>query len=79
MSEECDEALTNLYLLLDDEMDDELEAARIRAHLSDCPPCGNIFTFEHRLRMVVRSRLQEQVDPAILERIRVVIHQERGV
>jgi mycothiol system anti-sigma-R factor len=79
MSDNCDEALANLYRYLDNEMNDEVEAARIRAHLADCPPCGGAFEFEQRLRVVVRSHLHETVQPAMIERIRVLIRHERGL
>ena len=77
MSDHCDEALANLYSYLDDEMDDRELAERIRLHLDDCPPCGNGFSFEERLRVVIRSRLGESVPLRVVERLRVVIRQER--
>lgn len=78
MSESCDEALANLYRYLDGEIEDESELSRIRGHLADCPPCGGAVHFEQRLRVIVRTHLQEHPDPTVIERIRLVIRQERG-
>jgi mycothiol system anti-sigma-R factor len=78
MSDYCDEALANLYTFLDGEMDDDTAVDRIRAHLSECPPCGNVFTFEERLRIVVRNHLREEVPASMIERLRVVIRTESG-
>jgi mycothiol system anti-sigma-R factor len=78
MSDHCDEALAHLYTFLDGELDDGDVAERIRFHLSNCPPCGGAFTFEERLRMVVRTRLREEVPASVIERIRLVIRAEYG-
>lgn len=74
MSDHCDEALANLYTYLDNELDDELAAERIRFHLVECPPCGEAFTFEERLRVVVRTKLREEVPPEMMERLRAHLH-----
>lgn len=70
MSDHCDEALANLYMYLDDEIDDRLVAERINFHLSDCPPCGGAFTFEQRLRAVVRTKLHEEIPAEMIQRLR---------
>jgi mycothiol system anti-sigma-R factor len=75
MSDHCDEALANLYTFLDGEIDDDAIVSRIEAHLDDCPPCGGAFTFEQRLRVVVRTRLREEIPPAMVERIRFAIRE----
>lgn len=77
MSDHCDEALTNLYTYLDGELTDAELARRIREHLEECPPCGNGFRFEQRLQVVIRQRLHEVVPERLVERLRVVIRQER--
>jgi anti-sigma factor (TIGR02949 family) len=71
---QCDEALANLYTFIDGELDDELIAERVRMHLVDCPPCGGAFAFEERLRVVVRSKLKEDVPPEIVDRLRDFLH-----
>ena len=75
MSEHCDEALANLYLFMDRELDGNV-SDRIRAHLDDCPPCGEQFDFEYRLRVVVKERLSESVPPEMISRIRRAIADE---
>ena len=76
MSDHCEEALARMYEFLDGELADAEMAARIRFHLEDCPPCGDSFHFEHHLQAVVRERLREEVPPAMIERLRVVIRSE---
>lgn len=76
MSDHCDEALAKVYHYLDGELDAHT-VTRIRDHLSDCPPCEDAFSFEERLRVVVRDRLQEEVPEVVVERLRRVIATER--
>ena len=77
MSDHCDEALAHLYSYLDGELDDHVIAERIRGHLTDCPPCGDAFTFEERLKIVVRTRLSEEVPIELMQRLQVVIRSQR--
>jgi anti-sigma factor (TIGR02949 family) len=72
---ECDDALTNLYQYLDQEME-EATSTVIRAHLEDCSGCLKSFDFEARLQIVVRERLAEDVPPEFLQRLRDVIAHE---
>mgnify|MGYP002075729180 CR=1 FL=1 len=76
MIDDCDEALANIYTYLDGELDDA-SVDHIRRHLSDCSPCEDSFHFEERLRRVVRSRMQEDLPPVVLERLRLVLEAER--
>lgn len=78
MSENCDEALAKLYTYLDDELDPD-SVRRIRAHLEDCHPCYDTFSFERRLRLVVRERLREEVPETMVARIRQIIQAERDI
>ena len=75
MSDRCDDALENLYLYLDGELSSDT-AEDIRRHLDDCPPCLDAFAFEHRLKTVVRARLQEEVPAELIVRLRHVIRTE---
>jgi anti-sigma factor (TIGR02949 family) len=70
----CDEALANLYSFMDGELDDELVAERVRLHLADCPPCGGAFSFEERLRIVVRTKLEADVPQEMVDRLREFLH-----
>lgn len=72
---ECDDALTNLYMYLDSEI--EVAASDvIRAHLDDCSGCLRSFDFEARLKIVVRERLSEEVPAEFLDRLRDAIARE---
>jgi anti-sigma factor (TIGR02949 family) len=76
MSDHCDEALAHLYTYLDGELDDDVIAERIRVHLVECPPCGDVFTFEERLKIAVRTRLREDVPVELIHRIQFVIRSQ---
>lgn len=75
MSQECDEALANLYLYLDAELE-QIESEEIRAHLDECPGCIHSFDFEKRLKLVVRQRLNEEVSDEFVARLRQAINDE---
>jgi mycothiol system anti-sigma-R factor len=77
MSDHCDEALAHLYTYLDGELDDAAIAERIRAHLDECPPCDDAFTFEERLKVVVRTRLSEDVPSTMIQRLQIVIRSQQ--
>lgn len=72
---ECDDALTNLYLYLDQEIEATTSEV-IRAHLEDCSGCLRSFDFEARLKVVVRERLSEEVPAEFLDRLRDAIARE---
>jgi anti-sigma factor (TIGR02949 family) len=79
MSEhECDDALTNLYHYLDQEME-RLSLESIRSHLEDCSGCLRSFDFEARLKIVVRERLAEDVPVEFLERLRQALARESSL
>ena len=73
---DCDDALTNLYQYLDQEMDD-VSSATIRAHLEQCNGCNERFDFEARLKTVVHERLAEEVPPEFIQRLREALEAER--
>ena len=68
MSDECDETITDLYRYLDGELTIEVRE-RIRIHLDDCPPCGDVAVFEAELRRVVASKCHERVPDDLRARI----------
>jgi len=68
MSRNCDDALANLYLYLDSELDG-MSAERIRTHLQACGGCSGPFDFELRLRAVVRDRLDVKVPEEVVARL----------
>ncbi len=66
--ENCDEALTELYRFLDDELDDTTRV-HIELHLDGCSTCLEAFDFEIELRRVIRSRCQERVPDELRARV----------
>lgn len=75
MSRDCDEALENLYLYLDSELD-AVSSEKIRAHLDECKGCGPTFDFEGRLKSVVRERLDEDVPDKVVDKVRAALRAE---
>lgn len=76
MSEYCDQALTEIYLYLDRELT-WWRRRRIRRHLAECPPCFGGFSFEQRLKVVVRQRLAEEVPADFVARLNEALRNER--
>ncbi|MCI0424838.1 MAG: zf-HC2 domain-containing protein [Actinobacteria bacterium] len=72
MSRDCDEALANLYLYLDSELD-QVSIHKVKTHLEECRGCDAPFDFEKRLRQVVRERLNEDLPEAFVMRLRAVL------
>lgn len=77
MSNQCDDALHDVYSYLDRELS-KLAAWRVRRHLRGCGGCEAAYGFEERLRVVIRLRLQEETPPEFLARLRAAIDHERG-
>ncbi len=72
---ECDDALTQLYHYLDQELE-ATSLQLIRNHLEDCSGCLRSFDFEYRLKVVVRERLAEDVPDEFILRLREAIARE---
>jgi hypothetical protein len=66
----CEDAIANLYLYLDDEMDNPLHRSAISWHLRHCRICTSRFHFEEQLRIVIRERVQEEPRQDVLDRLR---------
>ncbi len=75
MSHNCDDALERMYLYIDGELTTD-SADAIKVHLDDCPPCWDAFHFEERLKIVVRTRLQEEVPAELMMRLKTIIRTE---
>lgn len=71
----CDQALSEIYLYLDRELT-WWRRRRIRRHLAACPGCLDGFSFEQRLKVVVRDCLAEEVPPDLLARLKAIIEAE---
>lgn len=72
----CDDALHNVYGYLDQEVT-WYRSWQIKRHLASCPPCVQAFKFEERLKLVIRDRLQEEVPPEFLDRLRQAFSDDR--
>lgn len=76
MGNYCDDAFHEVYSYLDDEIS-WFKAWRLRRHLKACEGCEQAYVFEQRLRLVVRTRLREDIPPEFLARLRRAIDEER--
>ena len=77
MSKRCDGARHHIYSYLDRELSG-FAAWRVRRHLRGCVGCEAAYGFEERLLVMIRVRLQEEMPPEFLARLRAVIDHERG-
>lgn len=66
----CEDAIANLYLYLDDEMDTRLHRSVISWHLRHCRICTSRYEFEEHLRVVIRERVKEEPRQEVLDRLR---------
>lgn len=71
---DCGDALEQMYLFLDNEMDEE-DCARVRQHLADCEPCLEQYDLEGLVKSVVHrscgsDRPPEDLRQRVLSRIR---------
>ncbi len=69
---DCDATLAELYGYLDGELTVEVRE-RIRVHLDECPPCGDIHHFEAELRKVIALRCIDRVPDELRARIAAAI------
>ncbi|MEX0863735.1 MAG: zf-HC2 domain-containing protein [Acidimicrobiia bacterium] len=72
---DCDQALANLYLYLDAELD-QASAMKVKTHLEACNGCDAPFDFERRLREVIRNRLGEEIPEVFVLRLRTLLAHE---
>jgi mycothiol system anti-sigma-R factor len=77
MSDPCDDALAELHLYLDRELDDDTRA-RIEVHLRQCSPCLEAFDFESELRRIVADRCRARVPDELRSRIEALLDREAG-
>ncbi|HEX7099415.1 MAG TPA: mycothiol system anti-sigma-R factor [Acidimicrobiia bacterium] len=77
MKPACEQAIEEIYLYIDHELT-WWRRRRIRRHLANCRPCLEGYTFEQRLRVIVKECLSEEVPPEFLNRLQQAIQRERG-
>jgi mycothiol system anti-sigma-R factor len=71
----CEEALEELYHLLDGELTEDVRA-RIVEHLDACAPCAEPYDFYAELRRLVQQRCRDQAPPSLLTRVQAAIEAE---
>ncbi|MGW3966379.1 mycothiol system anti-sigma-R factor [Amycolatopsis sp. NPDC005003] len=71
----CEEALADIYLLLDRECSPERDAA-LRAHIDDCPPCLEEYGIDEHIKQLLARKCGGDHAPAELKsRLRASIRQ----
>ena len=71
----CEEALADIYLLLDRECSPERDAA-LRAHIDDCPPCLEEYGIdEHIKQLLARKCGGDHAPDELKSRLRASIRQ----
>jgi mycothiol system anti-sigma-R factor len=77
----CDEALAEIYLLLDRECSPERDA-QLRKHLDDCPPCLEEYGIDEQIKQLLARKCGGEHAPAELkQRLRASIRtrvEQRG-
>lgn len=73
---DCSQSIRRLYHYLDGELTDD-RRQEIQRHLDECPPCVEAFDFETELRQVIANRCRDHVPPALLDRVRDAIDEEK--
>lgn len=61
----CEQTMRRLSVYIDRELSDA-EVSKVRAHLDDCPPCGQVFDFQVELKRLVRKECCTDDAPARL-------------
>jgi mycothiol system anti-sigma-R factor len=74
---DCEQALKEIELFLDGELD-PAERERLRAHLGDCPPCGDRAEFRRRLKGLVARTCSQEAPPALRLRIHRILSEAPG-
>jgi mycothiol system anti-sigma-R factor len=61
----CEQTMRRLSVYIDRELNDA-EVRKVRAHLDDCPPCGQVLDFQVELKRLVRKECCTDDAPARL-------------
>lgn len=64
----CEDALSHLDEFVDGEVDSQRQAD-ISAHLSDCPPCQQVYAVEAVVKALVARSCVEHAPPALRARV----------
>ncbi len=74
MAHNCNQSIEQMYLFLDGEIT-WYRRVRIRRHLRRCGGCTDAFSFEDRVKTVLRTKCRDEVPPELIERIRTFLHE----
>jgi mycothiol system anti-sigma-R factor len=72
---DCERALREIELYVDGELD-AAEAQLLRAHLGDCPPCGNRAEFQRRLKALLAAKCASEMPVSLRARLHAVLVEE---
>jgi len=72
----CDDSVARIYQYLDGEIG-WFRRTRIRYHLRKCRDCTGAFSFEERLKVVVRQHTNEEPPPEFMDRLRSFMEDNR--
>ena len=75
MSHNCEDTQGQVYLYLDNELT-MWRRFRIWWHLRRCPPCGDGFVFEEKLKMRIRSDCVEEPPRELYDRLRTFLREQ---
>lgn len=74
-TDDCDDALHELYQYLDGELTDNRRHV-IAQHLNDCGECFEAFDFHAELRQVIAHKCRDEVPPDLKARVAGLLERE---
>ena len=69
---DCERALKKIEVYVDGELE-PAEAEMLRAHLGDCPPCGDRAEFQRRLKALLAAKCASETPVSLKVRLRAVL------
>jgi mycothiol system anti-sigma-R factor len=69
---DCEEALRKIDIYVDGELE-PAEAEMLRAHLGDCPPCGDRAEFQRRLKALLAAKCASETPMSLRVRLRAIL------
>ena len=72
---DCERALEKIEVYVDGELE-PAEAEMLRAHLGDCPPCGDRAEFQRRLKALLAAKCASETPVSLRVRLRAVLFED---
>jgi mycothiol system anti-sigma-R factor len=69
---DCEEVLRKIDVYVDGELEPG-EAEMLRAHLGDCPPCGDRAEFQRRLKALLAAKCVSETPMSLRVRLRAIL------